>query len=174
MKNVCINYVNKNAQVAFLLSSELANRIRAWDLNLTVPKSKFGSCDGNRNLMFHFTPIKSDYVHIWITHPYLSDRFQTSEYAQELSDLVNREQKRYTYGNSQGEDLIFKIEEKMYQILQKWQNWVNTEAFTPRYTYGFTDNSTFDLEYMTISDNTLKQTLTITLNTYTGELFASP
>ena len=61
----------------------------------------------------------------------------------------------------------------MYDSLQNWQHWVDEEALTNRYIYRFTDNSTYDLEWLTVYDLNTTESICIAYNSWTGEIFVN-
>jgi hypothetical protein len=168
-----VYYQKTSEQLIFATNLALNNRIIAWASSIVLDDKTIdyliNSATGNPNLIFDFIFIDNQRIYLRVYHPIVQAVLEESCYGVN-TELLEREQQPYRRNLSSDRNIIVKVNLEMYSCLQNWQHWVEDEATTSRYIYRFTDNSTYDLEWLTVYDTGTNESIIIAYNSYTGNI----
>ena len=171
-----IYYQKTPDRLLFATNPTLINSIIAWRNTIVLDKKTIdiliNSDSGTPNLIFDFIFEEEQHIYLRVYHRLVQAGFGGSCYGV-TTDLVEREQQRYHPRASVDRNIIIKLDRQMYDSLQNWQHWVDEEALTNRYIYRFTDNSTYDLKWLTVYDLNTTESICIAYNSWTGEIFVN-
>jgi hypothetical protein len=170
-----VYYQKTSEQLIFATNLFLNNKIIAWNSNIVVDDKTIdyliNSATGNPNLTLDFIFRDDRRIYSRVYHPIVQAAVLEVACYGVTTDLAGREEQPYHHRFSMERNIIVKVNLEMYGCLQDWQHWVEEDAITSRYVYRFTDNSTYDLEFLTVYDTRMNESIAISYNSYTGDIF---